>query len=232
MKRYIINIISIISVSLIGILLAKEANKEENLVNKLKNGPIGALFLPNSKLQGPYNDFSADLKLATEDIKIEYDTAKKRISKFRNQLMGPVQHTLQTNLASKTQLMTRLAYVGKLLRTAYDHAYPDKAGKPIVLVQKTLADEYLYPPVDSKLAGCAASILGDMESDDEITLLSPTDLTDQTKLLEEMDEKDRHKYSSEMAKMYDEKASNLKEELSQAVDDWQSSQLLTSTKSV
>lgn len=47
----------------------------------------------------------------------------------------------------------------------------DKAGKPIVLVQKTLADEYLYPPVDSKLAGCAASILGDMESDDEITLL-------------------------------------------------------------
>lgn len=48
MKRYIINIIGIISVSLIGILLAKEVNKEENLVNKLKNGPIGALFLPVS----------------------------------------------------------------------------------------------------------------------------------------------------------------------------------------
>lgn len=90
--------------------------------------------------------------------------------------------------------MSRLEYVGKLLRAAYDQAHPgkllikikiltninipiftDKAGLPIVLVQKTSADEMLYPPEGSDLSECAASVIE--EADEEIELLVSFKLT-------------------------------------------------------
>lgn len=55
-------------------------------------------------MQGPYDDLSEDLNTATTDIKLEFESAKRRISKFRDELMGPVDEVLQTKLASKTQV--------------------------------------------------------------------------------------------------------------------------------
>ncbi|KAH8583083.1 uncharacterized protein ELE39_000026 [Cryptosporidium sp. chipmunk genotype I] len=195
------------------------------VAESIKNGPIGgALMIPKDRLQGPYDDLSEDLNTATTDIKLEYESAKRRISKFRDELMGPVDEVLQTKLASKTQLMTRLEYVGKLLRAAYDQAHPDKAGLPIVLVQKTSADEMLYPPEGSDLSECAASVLE--EADEEIELLSTPDVTNQNEILDQMSDQERYSYSSKMAEFFGQKANALKEELSNSLNVWVNNQLI------
>ncbi|OII72930.1 uncharacterized protein cubi_02161 [Cryptosporidium ubiquitum] len=195
------------------------------VVESIKNGPIGgALMIPKDRLQGPYDDLSEDLNTATTDIKLEYESAKRRISKFRDELMGPVNEVLETKTASKTQLMSRLEYVGKLLRAAYDQAHPDKAGLPIVLVQKTSADEMLYPPEGSELSDCAASVLED--ADEEIELLSSPDVTNQNDILDQMDDQERYAYSSKMAEFFDQKATALKEELSNSLNVWVNNQLI------
>lgn len=195
------------------------------ITESIKNGPIGgALMIPKDRLQGPYDDLSEDLNTATTDIKLEYESAKRRISKFRDELMGPVNEVLETKLASKTQLMSRLEYVGKLLRAAYDQAHPDKAGLPIVLVQKTSADDMLYPPEGSDLSDCAASVLED--ADEEIELLSSPDVTNQNEILDQMDDQERYAYSSRMAEFFDQKATALKEELSNSLNVWVNNQLI------
>ncbi|KAF7458475.1 hypothetical protein HWI79_939 [Cryptosporidium felis] len=195
------------------------------VAESIKNGPVGAaLMIPKDRLQGPYDDLSEDLNVATTDIKLEYESAKRRISKFRDELMGPVDEVLQTKLASKTQLMTRLEYVGKLLRAAYDQAHPDKAGLPIVLVQKTSTDEMLYPPEGSDISECAASVAE--EADEEIELLSPPDITNQNNILEQMDDEERYTYSSAMAQFFGEKANALKEELATSLNVWVNNQLI------
>ncbi|KAK9171858.1 hypothetical protein CmeUKMEL1_17685 [Cryptosporidium meleagridis] len=195
------------------------------VAESIKNGPIGgALMIPKDRVQGPYDDLSEDLNTATTDIKLEYESAKRRISKFRDELMGPVDEVLQTKLASKTQLMTRLEYVGKLLRAAYDQAHPDKAGLPIVLVQKTSADEMLYPPEGSDLSECAASVIE--EADEEIELLSAPDVTNQNEILDQMDDQERYEYSSSMAEFFNQKANALKEELSSSLNTWVNNQLI------
>ncbi|KAJ1611541.1 hypothetical protein OIY81_1694 [Cryptosporidium canis] len=195
------------------------------VVESIKNGPVGgALMIPKDRLQGPYDDLSEDLNTATTDIKLEYESAKRRISKFRDELMGPVDEVLQTKLASKTQLMSRLEYVGKLLRAAYDQAHPDKAGLPIVLVQKTSADEMLYPPEGSDLSECAASVMDD--ADEEIELLSPPDITNQNQILDQMGDEERYAYSSKMAEFFDQKANALKDELSNSLNVWVNNQLI------
>ncbi|QOY40911.1 Uncharacterized protein cpbgf_600313 [Cryptosporidium parvum] len=196
-----------------------------SVAESIKNGPIGgALMIPKDRVQGPYDDLSEDLNTATTDIRLEYESAKRRISKFRDELMGPVDEVLQTKLASKTQLMSRLEYVGKLLRAAYDQAHPDKAGLPIVLVQKTSADEMLYPPEGSDLSECAASVIE--EADEEIELLSPPDVTNQNEILDQMDDQERYEYSSNMAEFFNQKANALKEELSSSLNTWVNNQLI------
>ncbi|TRY51318.1 Uncharacterized protein CTYZ_00001207 [Cryptosporidium tyzzeri] len=196
-----------------------------SVAESIKNGPIGgALMIPKDRIQGPYDDLSEDLNTATTDIRLEYESAKRRISKFRDELMGPVDEVLQTKLASKTQLMSRLEYVGKLLRAAYDQAHPDKAGLPIVLVQKTSADEMLYPPEGSDLSECAASVIE--EADEEIELLSAPDVTNQNEILDQMDDQERYQYSSSMAEFFNQKANALKEELSSSLNTWVNNQLI------
>lgn len=196
-------------------------------IEGVKNGPVGsALMIPKDRLQGPYDDLSQDLKVATTDIQLEYESAKRRVAKFRNELMGPVDEVLEKKSASRTQLMTRLEYVGKLLRAAYDQAHPDKAGLPIVLVQKTSADELFYPPEGSDLSECAAQV---QEEDEEVELLSASQPEDQTEILEQMDDEERYNYSSEMAKFYQEKANALKNDLANSLNSWINEQLIPST---
>ncbi|KAH8740839.1 hypothetical protein FG386_003078 [Cryptosporidium ryanae] len=196
-------------------------------VEGVKNGPVGsALMLPKDRLPGPYDDLSEDIKVATTDIQLEYESAKRRIAKFRNELMGPVDEVLSTKSASRTQLMTRLEYVGKLLRAAYDQAHPDKAGLPIVLVQKTSADEMLFPAEGSDLSECAAQV---QDADEEIELLSASQPEDQTEILEQMEDDERYSYSSGMARFFEEKANALKSDLSNSLNSWINNQLIPST---
>ncbi|KAH7649204.1 hypothetical protein FG379_001561 [Cryptosporidium bovis] len=208
-------------------------------VEGVKNGPVGsALMLPKDRLPGPYDDLSEDIKVATTDIQLEYESAKRRVAKFRNELMGPVDEVLSAKSASRTQLMTRLEYVGKLLRAAYDQAHPviinsnnllniiDKAGLPIVLVQKTSADEMFFPPEGSDLSECAAQV---QEADEEIELLSAPQPEDQTELLEQMEDDERYSYSSGMARFFEEKANALKSDLSNSLNTWINNQLIPNT---